>query len=82
MNLALLSLSSLVVAIVLSQIARLNVGVVALCFAWIIGYYFAEMSVPSIIDGFPLGLATILFGVTFLFGQAQANGPSTGSRGL
>jgi Na+/H+ antiporter NhaD/arsenite permease-like protein len=74
MNLALLSLSSLVVAIVLSQIARLNVGVVALCFAWIIGYYFAEMSVPSIIDGFPLGLATILFGVTFLFGQAQANG--------
>ncbi|HMO60286.1 MAG TPA: SLC13 family permease, partial [Roseiflexaceae bacterium] len=73
-SLAILSLGSLVVAIVVSQFLRLNVGVVAICMAWLIGYYFAGLHIKTIIGGFPLGLASILFGVTFLFGQAQANG--------
>jgi Na+/H+ antiporter NhaD/arsenite permease-like protein len=74
MTIALISLTSLFVAVVVSGIARLNVGIVALCFAWIIGYYLGGMSVSAVLGGFPIGLATILFGITLLFGQAQQNG--------
>lgn len=74
MTIATLSLASLFVAVALSGAARLNAGILALSFAWIIGYYLAGMSVSSVLAGFPLSLATMLFGVTLLFGQAQQNG--------
>jgi di/tricarboxylate transporter len=74
MNIALISLASLFVAVVVSGMSRLNAGILALSFAWIIGYYLADMSIGAVLDGFPLSLATILFGITLLFGQAQQNG--------
>jgi len=74
MNIALISLIGLCIAIVVSGVSRLNVGILAMSLAWLIGFYFAGMKVSAIVAGFPLGLATILFGVTFLFGQAQQNG--------
>jgi di/tricarboxylate transporter len=74
MNIALISLTSLGVTLLVSGFARVNVGVVALSFAWIVGYYLAGLPIKTVVAGFPLGLATVLFGITFLFGQAQLNG--------
>jgi len=74
MNIALMSLIGLCIAIVVSGVSRMNVGILALSLAWVIGYYLAGMPVSAIVAGFPIGLATMLFGVTFLFGQAQQNG--------
>jgi hypothetical protein len=74
MNIALLSLLGLCLAIIVSGVARMNVGVLAISLAWLIGSYVAGMPVSAIVAGFPIGLATMLFGVTFLFGQAQQNG--------
>jgi Na+/H+ antiporter NhaD/arsenite permease-like protein len=74
MSIALTSLLSLVITILIGRFARINVGILAMAFAWIIGYYLAGMSINTIVAGFPLGLFTVLFGITFLFGQAQVNG--------
>ena len=74
MNIALLSLLGLCLVIIVSAVLRLNVGILAISLAWVIGYYLAGMKVSAIVAGFPIGLATMLFGVTFLFGQAQQNG--------
>src|SRR6266540_6844557 len=74
MNIALISLIGLCIAIIVSGVARVNVGILAMSLAWLIGYYLAGMKVSAIMAGFPIGLATMLFGMTFLFGQAQQNG--------
>jgi Dicarboxylate carrier protein MatC N-terminus len=74
MNIALISLLGLCLAIIVSGVLRVNVGIMAISLAWVIGYYLAGMKVSAIVAGFPIGLATMLFGVTFLFGQAQQNG--------
>jgi Na+/H+ antiporter NhaD/arsenite permease-like protein len=74
MNLAWLSVGALVVAILVSCTTRLNVGLLALAFAWIIGVYFGGMSLADVTSGFPVQLFLTLCGVTLLFSQAQVNG--------
>jgi di/tricarboxylate transporter len=74
MNLAWLSLASLVVAILVSCFTRLNVGVLGLAFAWLVGVYVGGMSLNEVIGGFPVQLFLTLAGVTMLFSQAQLNG--------
>lgn len=73
MNLAIISLVALLVAIVLSFTTRINVGFLALVFAWIIGVYLGGLDVKAIRAGFPTDLFLTLVGVTLLFAQAQAN---------
>jgi di/tricarboxylate transporter len=77
--LAWISLAALLVAIVLSCATRLNIGLVALVFAWIIGVYVADalgtpIGAKQVLAGFPGDLFVTLVGVAFLFAQAQANG--------
>src|SRR6266545_3442313 len=74
MDIALISLIGLCIAIIVSGVSRLNVGILAMSLAWISGYYLAEMKISAIVAGFPLSLATMLFGVTFLFSQTEQNG--------
>jgi Na+/H+ antiporter NhaD/arsenite permease-like protein len=74
MNLAIISLLALVVAIILSFTTRINVGFLALVFAWIIGVYLGGLEVKAIRAGFPTDLFLTLVGVTLLFAQAQVNG--------
>ena len=74
MNLAWLSLSALVTAILVSCFSELNVGVLSLAFAWIIGVYFAKLTVANVASGFPISLFLTLTGVTLLFTQASQNG--------
>lgn len=74
MNLAAVSLAALFLTIVLSCVTKLNVGVVAVSMAWIIGVYLGGFQVDQIAAGFPAQLFLTLVGVTMLFTQAQLNG--------
>jgi di/tricarboxylate transporter len=74
MNLAWVSLAALLVAIVLSCVTQLNVGILGLAFAWVVGVYVAHMKLDDVLAGFPVQLFLMLAGVTLLFAQAQVNG--------
>jgi len=71
---AVLSLVALLVAIVLSCTSRINVGVLSIAFAWLIGVYRAGMKADAVAGGFPASLFVTLAGVTMLFGLAHVNG--------
>ena len=73
MNLAYVSLAALVVAIIVSCFTELNVGILALALAWIVGVYVGGMPLNDVIGGFPVSLFLTLAGVTLLFAQAQQN---------
>jgi di/tricarboxylate transporter len=73
MNLAYVSLGALVLAILVSCFTELNVGVLAIALAWIVGVYVSGMPLNDVIAGFPVSLFLTLAGVTLLFAQAQQN---------
>lgn len=74
MGLASMSLCALVVAIIASCTTKINVGVLSLAFAWLVGVYFGGMKPSELAAGFPTELFLTLAGVTLLFTQAQLNG--------
>jgi Na+/H+ antiporter NhaD/arsenite permease-like protein len=74
MSLAWLSLAALVIAMIVSCFSTLNVGVLALALAWIVGVYLGSMSLNDVLSGFPVQLFLTLAGVTLMFTQAQLNG--------
>ena len=74
MNLAWISLAALIVAITLSMVTSVNVGVVSLAMAWIVGVYLGGMPVAKVIGTFPIDLLINLVGITLLFGMANNNG--------
>jgi di/tricarboxylate transporter len=74
MNLAIVSVCALALAVLVSCVSRLNVGVLAVALAWIIGVYIGGMPVNTVMNGFPSQLFLTLTGVTLLFALAQANG--------
>ena len=74
MNLAWISLAALIVAITLSMVTNVNVGVVSLALAWIVGVYLGGMETSKVIGTFPIDLLINLVGVTLLFGMANNNG--------
>ncbi len=74
MSLAVVSIAALVIAVVLSFTTAINVGVIAMTLAWLIGVYLGGMSVDAVLDGFPTALLVTLIGVTLLFSIAECNG--------
>lgn len=74
MSLAWISLIALLIAITLSMVSTVNVGVVSLAFAWIVGVYLGGMPLAKVIGAFPIDLLLNLIGVTLLFGMANNNG--------
>ena len=74
MNPAILSLIALLVAIALSMATKLNVGVLSMAFAWLIGVYVADFRPEQVAAGFPSTLFLTLTGVTLLFALAESNG--------
>ena len=74
MNLAWTSVAALVVAILVSCFTTLNVGVLAIALAWIVGVYIGKLPVATVMSGFPSQLFLTLTGVTLLFTLAQVNG--------
>jgi len=74
MNPAAMTLAALFAAIVVSVVSRINVGLVALALAWLLGAYFTEVGVERVMRGFPAALFLTLAGVTLLFAIAESNG--------
>jgi di/tricarboxylate transporter len=73
-NLAVLSLSALILALALSSISSINVGFLAIVLAWLVGVYGGGQTVDQVIAGFPSSLFLTLVGLTLLFSMAQVNG--------
>lgn len=74
MNIALASLLALLLAIILSMVSHVNVGLVALALAWLVGVVLAGMKPEAVMTGFPAALFLTLTGVSLLFACAEANG--------
>ena len=74
MSSAAITLLALLAAIVLSMVSRLNIGLLAIGMAWIIGVYAAGGKADSVMAGFPVDLFLTLSGVCFLFAIAELNG--------
>ena len=74
MSLGAVTLGALALAIVLSCTSRLNVGLLALALAWVIGVYVGDLPLREVTSGFPVDLFLTLAGVTLLFAQAHVNG--------
>jgi di/tricarboxylate transporter len=74
MNLAYISLAALVIAILVSCFTELNVGILSLALAYIVGVFLGGMKLDDVTRGFPISLFLTLAGVTMLFTQAQING--------
>jgi di/tricarboxylate transporter len=69
-----ITLGALALAVVLSCTTRLNVGLLAIVLAWIIGVYVGDLPLREVTAGFPVDLFLTLAGVTLLFSQARVNG--------
>lgn len=79
MVVAWVSLAALVAVIAVSCVSRLNVGLLAIALAWVIGVYVAPwyglaLDARSVLAGFPAELFVTLLGVTLLFTLAGVNG--------
>ena len=74
MSPAVLSLLALLLVIAGSLTSRINVGVLAVAFAWPIAVFAAGWKVEAVMATFPSSLFLTLLGVSVLFGVAQANG--------
>ncbi|MEX2283882.1 MAG: SLC13 family permease [Gemmatimonadota bacterium] len=74
MNPATASLIALLLAITLSIATRINVGLVAIGLAWLVGVYFGGLTPEAVVNGFPRSLFLTLAGVTLLFAAAESNG--------
>ncbi len=74
MSAALASVLALIFAIILSMVSRLNIGLVAIALAWIVGVFIAGMKAEAVMAGFPAALFLTLTGVTLLFACAETNG--------
>src|SRR5262245_2899786 len=73
MSLAAISLAALILALVISCVSEMNIGVLAIVFAWVVGSW-GGIRVEQVIAGFPSSLFLTLVGLTLLFSQAQENG--------
>jgi Na+/H+ antiporter NhaD/arsenite permease-like protein len=74
MDLPILSIAAFAIAIIVSCVSQINVGFLAIAFAFIVGVGFGGMRVAEVTDGFPRSLFLILVAVTLFFSQASVNG--------
>ena len=74
MPIAWISLVALLAAVTLSMFTKVNVGVVSIALAWIVGVYLGGLPLAQVIGAFPIQLFLTLVGVTLLFGMAHVNG--------
>jgi len=73
-SLAWLSIGALVLAVGLSCTTAINVGILSLAMAWVLGVYLGGMSLDAVLSGFPVQLLVTLVGVTLLFSMSETNG--------
>jgi di/tricarboxylate transporter len=73
-NLAWLSIAALVIAVTLSCVTTINVGLVALALALIVGVGLGGMPLNAVLGEFPVPLFITLVSITLLFSIAETNG--------
>lgn len=74
MALHITALAVLVVMFVVASVLPVNLGLLALVAAFVVGAGLGGMDVDDMLAGFPADLLVLLVGVTYLFGVAQVNG--------
>jgi Na+/H+ antiporter NhaD/arsenite permease-like protein len=74
MSVGIISLLALGALIFLSQKENINIGVLALAAAWLIGFFLAELEISEIASAFPLSLFLVLLGVTLFFNLVRLSG--------
>jgi Na+/H+ antiporter NhaD/arsenite permease-like protein len=74
MDLPVISLLALLAVVIAGSFLPVNVGVLAIAAAFLVGVPLAGLKMPAIVAGFPAGLFLTLVGVTLLFSQARVNG--------
>jgi di/tricarboxylate transporter len=74
MNLAWISLAALALAVVGGIVLRVNVGLLSLALAYLVGVGIGGLRASEVTSGFPLQLFLMLVAVMLLFAQAQVNG--------
>lgn len=74
MSLAWISLAALALAVVGGIVLRVNVGLLSLALAYLVGVGIGKLRPSEVTSGFPLQLFLILVAVMLLFAQAQVNG--------
>ncbi|MBX3035722.1 MAG: hypothetical protein KF758_02305 [Anaerolineales bacterium] len=75
MPIDIIALTALVIVIIISAIRTdLNTGLLSIAFAYVIGVYFAGLSVGEVSTYLPEQLVLTLVGVTLLFEMAHENG--------
>lgn len=73
-HLDILSLLAIVVVIAIGFWKNINVGLLAIGFAFLIGYYLGAIPMDDIIGYWPTKLFIMTFGITLLFSIAKLNG--------
>ncbi len=71
---ALASIIALAIVVLISCFKEMNVGILGIASALLVGIAFSGLKVAAIFKGWPVGLFMILIGVTFMFACAQVNG--------
>ena len=71
---ALASMIALGIIVLISCFKEMNVGILGIAGALLVGIAFSGLKVAAIFKGWPVGLFMILVGVTFMFSCAQVNG--------
>jgi di/tricarboxylate transporter len=74
LNLAWISVGALVLAVTVSCTTAVNVGILSLTLALIVGVLLGDMTPGAVLEGFPTELFITLVGVTLLFAIAESNG--------
>lgn len=74
MNLAWASIAALVIAVTLSCVTTINVGLVSLALALIVGVGLGGMPLNTVLGEFPVPLFITLVSITLLFSIAETNG--------
>jgi di/tricarboxylate transporter len=69
-----LSVAALVLAVLLSCTTTINVGLLSMAMALIVGVFIGGMTPSAVLEGFPTDLMVTLIGVTLLFSIAECNG--------
>ncbi len=70
----LLCLIAVFVSIFLNWKFNINIGVPAIVFAWIIGYWFVDLKIKDIVAGFPTSVVFQMIAITMMFSFPNQNG--------
>ena len=73
-HISIISLAALILAILIGFWTKVNLGIISISFAFIVGHFLAGMESSSIyVSGWPISLFFMLIGMTLLFGIAKIN---------